>query len=99
MTSRNTTFTFSAAVDLSEVEATLRLAILAVESLHGSVRVQLELDVHIDRAGRCVAVCTDTEVGRCLAVIFGGYVRREFGEDIVSVTAIPSRPAAAGGGK
>jgi hypothetical protein len=78
-------FTFTPDVPLPEAEATLRLAMLAVQSLHGADRMQLELHVRVERAERRVVVDTATEVGRTLAVIFSGYARREFGDSAVRV--------------
>ena len=82
-----TTFSFGPQVPLTEAEATLRLAILAVESLHGANRVQLEMHIHVDRGQRCCSIDNTTDVGRTLAVIFSGYVLREFGEENVSIVS------------
>jgi hypothetical protein len=90
------TFTFSPGVPLPEAEATLRLAVLAVESLHGADRMQLELHVRVERAERRFVIDTATDVGRTLAVIFSGYARREFGEDAVRVTTGAMVPAGGG---
>jgi hypothetical protein len=78
-------FAFNDSVSMPEVEATLRLALLAAESLHGEDRLRLETRTKIDRARHACLVDTTTEVGRTLAAIFGGYVRREFGEEAVQI--------------
>lgn len=85
MSSPTITFSFAPDVLLPEAEATLRLAVLAVESLHGTERVQLELRVRVERGERCIVVDTGTEVGRSLSAIFSGYARREFGDESVRV--------------
>lgn len=77
------TFVFKDSVPMPEVEATLRLAILAVESLHGEDRVRLDAKFNIDRAAHTCVIEAACEVGRALALIFARYVRREFGEEAV----------------
>lgn len=90
------TFSFRPAVPLPEAEATLHLAVLAVKSLHGLDRVQLELHVRIDRASRKFVIDASTEVGRTLAVIFSGYVRREFGDENVGILPVAGTATLAG---
>lgn len=72
-------FAFKDAVSMTEVEETLRLALLAVQSLHGHDRLCLETHVQLDHAGQTCLIDTTAEVGRTLMLIFAGYVRREFG--------------------
>lgn len=86
-------FLFNPSVPMPEVEATLRLAVLAVESLHGTDRVQLETNASINRGDRCCLVDATTEVGRTLAAIFSGYVRREFGGEAVQIVAATAEQA------
>jgi hypothetical protein len=78
-------FVFGSWVPMAEVEATLRLAQIAAESMHGEDRVRLETCSRVDLAARACFIDTITEVGRTLAAIFGGYVRREFGESAVLI--------------
>ncbi len=87
-------FAFDSSVPMTEVEATLRLALLAVESLHGEDRVRLDARVSVDRATRACVIHLASEVGRALALVFGGYVRREFGDGAVQI----ERPVAAATG-
>lgn len=82
-------FVFKDSVPMPEVEATLRLALLAVESLHGEDRLCLESPAKVDRARRICSVDMSTDIGRTLATIFGGYIRREFGADAVKVEQSP----------
>ena len=82
-------FSFDASVPMAEGEATLRLALLAVECLHGEDRVHLEARATIDRAARTCIIDLTAEVGRTLALVFGGYVRREFGRDAVDLVRVP----------
>lgn len=81
-------FSFDASVPMAEVEATLRLALMAVESIHGEDRVRLEASFGIDRESRVCFIDSATDAGRLLALVFGGYVRREFGDGAVEVERI-----------
>lgn len=78
-------FAFKDSVSMPEVEATLRLALLAVQSLHGEDRLRLEAHVQVNHTRHLCLIDTAPEVGQTLAVIFAGYVRREFGEDAVLI--------------
>lgn len=94
------TFTFGTDVPMREVEFTLQLALLAVESLHGEDRVMLETANRIDHVTRTCAIDTTSDTGRTLAVVFGGFARREFGDDAVTVRLInPFTASQAGGGQ
>jgi len=78
-------FRFSKRVAIDEIEGTLRLACLAVESLHGTERVQLEARYAIARAHRTVTITVMNDVGKTLALVFSGYARREYGEQAVAM--------------
>jgi hypothetical protein len=79
-------------VPMDEVENTLRLARLAVESLHGEDRVAIETVATIDHASRSCLIDTTVDTGRALAVVFAGYVRREFGNAAVRVQRVTFHP-------
>lgn len=81
-------FAFDASVPMPEVEATLRLALLAIESMHGEDRVRLETRASVDLSGRRCVIDIASEAGRTLALVFGGYVRREFGDEAVRMTRV-----------
>jgi hypothetical protein len=91
-------FSFDASVPMAEVEATLRLALMAVESIHGEDRVRLEASFGIDRESRVCVIGSSTDAGRLLALVFGGFVRREFGEAAVRVAHLRVASLATGGG-
>ncbi len=74
---------FDPHVPMAEVEATLRLARLAAECIHGAERVRLEARCGLDELIRAVEIDVSGRVGRTLALIFGGFIRREFGHDAV----------------
>jgi len=83
MTHKTVHFTFGRRIPIREIKGTLHLARLATESLHGIERVRLEASYGIDGSTRVVEIDRSTEVGRTLAIIFAGYVRREFGDGAV----------------
>ena len=89
-------FMFDAGVDMTEVEGTLRLSLIACDSLHGQNRVELEAFSSVDRVRRSVAIQTRTDVGCNLAVVFLGYARREFGAAAVSIVHGPHSPSEGG---
>lgn len=87
-------FTFADSAPMDEVAGTLQLARIATESLHGEDRMRLEAAFTINRVTRACIIDAACEVGRTLALIFGGYARREFGRDAVSMDRIgPARRA------
>jgi hypothetical protein len=78
-------FTFADHVPREEIDATLHLARLAAQSLFGPGRVALEGRHTFDPAVGAVDVNAGTEVGRALALIFGGYAEAEFGPAAVEM--------------
>lgn len=89
-------YEFTAGVSAEDIEITLLLAILAVESLHGEVPVRLDAKHHFDNERRTCIVDATTAVGRDLNRLFAGFARREYGEDsfrIERVDALPERGA------
>jgi hypothetical protein len=73
-------YTFPPEVSLEEVEASLLLAVWAVESLHGESQVRLDASHLIDSAKRACVIDAGTPVGRDLNRLFVGYIRREFAD-------------------
>lgn len=78
-------YTFAADVPLDEVELTLRLAVLATESLHGETRVRLDAGHTFNPDRRVCEIDADTRVGRDLNRLFAGFARREYGDAAVRV--------------
>ena len=62
-----------------EVEATLILAIFAVEALHGESQTRLDATDAFDAKLRTVVIDAGTPVGRDLNRVFVGLMTREFG--------------------
>ena len=66
---------------LEDVEASLLLAVLATESLHGESQVRLDASHYLDPDRRACVIDAGTPVGRDVNRLFVGFLRREFGED------------------
>ena len=90
-------YTFWPEVPKAEVEASLLLALIAVEGLHGEAQTRLDAGHAI---GGLFGVCVidgGTAVGRDLAKVFTAFLRREFGEDSFRVERLqPTQPQGAG---
>lgn len=74
-------YRFVESVDIIEVRATVTLAILATESLHGESRVRLEARHEFNAQNRSCAIDASGEVGRDLNRLLLGFISREFGRD------------------
>lgn len=82
-------YEFPGGVPIQDVEETLLLAALAVESLHGRSQLRLDAAFRLDKAERTCVVDARSEVGRSLARIFTGFLVREFGDEAFTVRRVP----------
>ena len=78
-------YVFDPSVPMEEIEASLVLAIMATESLHGQSDVRLDAAHAFDAAKRTCVIDADTQVGWNLNRLFVGFLSREFGEDSFQV--------------
>lgn len=74
-------YSFPSHVPIEEVEATLLLAILGTESLHGEAQTRLDAGHFLDRDRRACAIDAGTPVGRDVNRLFVGFLGREFGPE------------------
>lgn len=81
-------YVFSVEASLEEVEASLVLAIMATESLHGECQARLDAAHCFDAAKRACVIDAGTLVGRDLNRLFVGFIGREFGPDSFRVERI-----------
>lgn len=81
-------YEFPPGVPLEEVEASLLLAVLATESLHGEAQVRLDASHYLDPERRACVIDATTPVGRDVNRLFVGFLRREFGEDAFTVERV-----------
>jgi hypothetical protein len=90
-------YEFDDSVAIEDAEATLMLALAAVENLHGASQVRLDAEHALDPVLRVCVINAATRVGRDLNKLFAGFVTREFGAEAFRVTRIEaeSHPAAA----
>jgi hypothetical protein len=65
---------------LEEVQATLRMALVASECLHGPALVALEASYQFDAQLGICEIPASTPVGRDLNRLFTGLIQKEFGE-------------------
>jgi hypothetical protein len=91
-------FEFSPDVPIDEIEATFRLALLATETLFGTDRVAIDAVYRIDLDKRAIDVDRSNNVGGTLALVFLGYLRREFGPEAYRMKRIYAPVASATGG-
>jgi hypothetical protein len=81
-------YRFEPVIDLKEVEASLVLALFAVEHLHGEAQVRLDARHTLETAHRCCVIDASTPVGGDLNRLFTGFLIREFGADHFSVEPV-----------
>ena len=78
-------YSFNQDVDLEDVQASLVLSILGVESLHGQPVARLDVGHLLDPDTRTCVIDASTVAGRDLNKLFAGYLLREFGADSFEV--------------
>ncbi|MBI1900550.1 MAG: hypothetical protein HYS13_05485 [Planctomycetia bacterium] len=85
-------YVFTPQVPTEEIEASLLLAGMAAESLHGEAQVRLDAAHYLDPDRRACVIDAGTPVGRDLNRLFVGFVSREFGPDAFRVERVDSLP-------
>jgi len=86
-------YEFAPDVPIGEIEHTLVICLLAVQSLHGEARTRLAVGHHLDRRRRICVIDGRTPEGRDLAKLLAGFLSREFGETSFTVEPAEPRPA------
>jgi hypothetical protein len=81
-------YAFTPGVPIEEVEASLLLAVLATESLHGEAQTRLDVAHYLDPTKRACVIDAGTPVGRDLNRLFTGFLNREFGADVFVVERV-----------
>lgn len=72
-------YEFNEAIPANEIETTLVLTLVAVESLHGESQTRLDAGHAFDAKQRSAVIDASTEVGRDFNRVFVGLISREFG--------------------
>ena len=78
-------FEFDEPVPMTDVEATLHLAILGAEGLFGESSVRMDGAYSIDEKRRVCVVDARNEVGRSICQLLTGYLVKELGPDAFRV--------------
>jgi hypothetical protein len=81
-------YAFSDDVSEQDIRDTLNLAALATESVFGQRRSLAEANFDLDDDRVCW-IDASNEVGDHLSKVFGGFVRREFGDRVRSLRTEP----------
>jgi hypothetical protein len=81
-------YNFFPTVPLADIEASLLLAILATESLHGEAQVRLDTAHFFEADRRACVIDASTPVGRDLNRLFAGFISREFSTDMFEVKRV-----------
>ena len=81
-------YLFNPDVPVQDLEITLLLALVAVESLHGETQVRLDAKHDVDADRRACTIDATTPVGRDLNRLFAGFARREYGEGAFCVERV-----------
>lgn len=78
-------YAFNDRIPFDQILATVDLAVIAVQSLHGEERTRLDARFVSDPKRRTLAIDAVTPLGQALNQLFVGYARREFGEGAFKV--------------
>lgn len=81
-------YEFAATVPADEIEATLALAVVAAESLHGETSVRLDCGHAFNADCRSCVIDAYSVVGRDLNRLFAGFVSCEFGATTFTVERV-----------
>jgi len=65
---------------MNAVKDSLLISIMAVESLYGRSRINLEARFRLENASRVCIIEVGTQIGETIARVFTGLLIREFGE-------------------
>jgi hypothetical protein len=81
-------YKFTPDVPIEDVEASMVLALLGAEALHGETEVQLSASHYIDVERRSCVIDAARQAGHDLNRLFLGFMCREFGRDCFQVERI-----------
>jgi hypothetical protein len=81
-------YVFDADINVSQIRDILSLTVLATQSVFGRCRTLTDTAFDLDVDGVCW-IDVSSEVGEHLSQVFGGFVRREFGDRVRSLRSGP----------
>jgi len=85
-------YQFTPEVPARDIDETLRLALLAMECLHGESWVRLDASYCLDAEKRVCVIDASAPIGHQVARIFTGFATREFGERAFTVRRMDRAP-------
>ena len=85
-------YTFKPDVSPEDLDASLLLAIMGTESLHGEAQVRLDAAHFFDHDKRVCVIDASTPVGRDVNRLFAGFLSREFGANAFEVERVDHLP-------
>ena len=85
MTNELYRYQFNENVPFVDVIESLVLSVLAVEFLYGDAAIRLDAAYDIDKESRMCEIDNGTDVGRSIALIFTGYLSRQFGDKMFTL--------------
>lgn len=88
-------YNFDKTVDIAETEATLLVAMIATEGLHGTSAVRMHGRYQFDPKRRVCEIDASSEVGQDLNRIYLQFLNREFGPRSFTVERVSLEPASA----
>lgn len=81
-------YRFTQGPPFPDVLATLDLAVIAIQSLHGEARSRLDVRFSHDAGKRAIVIDASTTVGQELNEVFVGFARLEFGEKTFQIERV-----------
>jgi hypothetical protein len=87
-------YDFEPIVASEEVEASLLLALIGAEALHGETATRLGVTHFFDAEKRICVVDAGSDVGHDFNSLFAGFLRREFGAEAFRVFRVNSNDTA-----
>lgn len=90
-------YEFSSDVNLDAAEASLVLAHMAIEHLHGECATRLDAGHAWDGIHRQCVIDASNQIGLELNRLFVGFLKREFGPDAFRVERVTKAPKPARG--
>jgi len=87
------TFVIGVGVDLNEVNATMRLSLIAAEGVHGEARIRTEVAYTIEPLQSALRLSGDVPAVETVAQIFTSFLTREFGAESFCVRRMTSPPS------
>jgi hypothetical protein len=81
-------YTFDRDIPLEEVEASILLAAMGCEGLHGPIDAMLHAGYFLDKSKRACVLDASSPIGRDFNRMFTGFLNREFSADAYCVELV-----------